>query len=213
MLHWGRLTLSNGGTLASRAGEPAEAGLTADLFSRNRLSLRAAVNMEQGRNSSDIERLRGLHDIPAHLRGRVQAAWRVHPQWEVMGVWRGDLTDRGTGSSAEAVLLHDWRPEFLDRRRWRVSGGMAVQWRDARQANLFHGVTDEDAARSAFPAYRLNAGFTDARLFANWRRDLEGPWVAYGAFGYEALMREAARSPIVQRPRAFTFSLGVGRRF
>jgi outer membrane scaffolding protein for murein synthesis (MipA/OmpV family) len=213
MLQWGRLTLSNGGTLASRAGEPTEAGLAADLFSRDRLSLRAAVNLEQGRKSQEIERLRGLHDIPAHLRGRVQATWRLHPRWELIGVWRGDLTDRGTGTGAEVVILHEWRPEFLDQRRWRISGGVAAQWRDARQANLLHGVTDEDAARTAFAAYRLKAGFTDARAFANWRRELDGPWVAYGALTYESLLNEAAISPIVQRPRALSLSIGLGRRF
>jgi len=213
MLQWGRLSLSNGGTLASRAGEPTEAGLAADLLSQDRLSLRAAVNVEQGRKSQEIERLRGLHDIPAHLRGRVQAAWRLHPRWDLVGVWRGDLTDRGTGSSAEVVIVHEWRPEFLDHRRWRISGGLAAQWRDARQANLHHGVTDEDALRTAFAAYRLGAGFTDARAFANWRRELDGSWVAYGALAYEALLHEAARSPIVQQPRAFSLSVGLGRRF
>lgn len=213
VLHWGRLTLSNGGTLASRAGEPTEAGLTADVFSMDRLTLRAAVALEQGRRSDGIAGLKGLHDIPAHPRGRLQAAWRLHPQWELIGVWRGDLSDRGTGSSAEAVVLHEWRPEFLDRKRWRISGGAAAQWRDARQANLIHGVSDEDAARSAYPAYRLDAGWTDARLFANWRRDFDGPWVAYGALTWEALVREAAHSPIVQKPRAFTLSVGLGRRF
>lgn len=213
VLHGGRLTLSNGGPLASRAGEPAEAGLAADLFSRDRLSLRASLNFEPGRKSGDIGRLAGLHDIPAHLRGRVLVAWRLHPQWELMGVWRGDLTDRGTGTSAEAVLLHEWRPEFLAHGRWRVSAGVAAQWRDARQANQLHGVTQEDASRSAFPVYRLNAGITDARAFANWRRELDGQWVVYGTVAYEALLREAAHSPIVQQPRAISMGMGLGRRF
>ncbi len=213
VLRWGRLTLSNGGTLASRAGEPAEAGLTAELFSLDRLSLRAAVALDQGRRSDEVARLRGLHDIPAHPRGRLQAAWRLHSQWELIGVWRGDLSDRGTGSSAEAVVLHEWRPEFLDRRRWRISAGVAAQWRDARQANLIHGVSEEDATRSQYPAYILNAGWTDARLFANWRRDFDGPWVAYGHLSWEALLRQAAHSPIVQQPRALTLSVGLGRRF
>ena len=104
VLHWGRLTLSNGGTLASRAGEPTEAGLTADLFSMDRLTLRAAVALEQGRRSDGIAGPKGLHDIPAHPRGRLQAAWRLHPQWELIGLWRCDLSGRGTVRPAAPVL-------------------------------------------------------------------------------------------------------------
>jgi outer membrane scaffolding protein for murein synthesis (MipA/OmpV family) len=124
-----------------------------------------------------------------------------------------DLSGRGAGDSAEAVLLHDWRPEFLDHQRWRVSAGASAQWRSARQANLVHGVDLEDASRTPFAAYRLNAGFTDARLFTNWRYRLDGPWVAYGSLSAETLVGQAADSPLTVKPRAVAFSVGLGRRF
>ncbi len=213
VLRWGRLTLSNGGTLASRAGEPAESGLSADLFSRDRLSVRAALRVDEGRRSDQIPRLRGLQDIPIHLRGRVQVGWRLHPQWELLGVWRSDVSGRGTGHSTEAVLLHEWRPDFLDHRRWRVSAGVAAQWRNATQARLIHGVRPEDALATGYPAFDPGAGWTDARLFANWRRELDGSWVAYGGITAETLVRQALNSPLVERPRALTFSFGLGRRF
>lgn len=213
VLHHGRLTLSNGGPLASRVGEPAEAGLAAEVLAQDRLSLRVSLNLEAGRQSSRIPHLRGLHDIPPHVRGRLQLAWRLAPRWELMGVWRGDLTDRGTGSSAEVVVLHEWRPAVQEAHPWRVSAGWAAQWRDTRQANLVHGVSLQDASRSAFAAYQLDAGWTDARLFAHARRELGGQWVAYASAAHETLLQEAARSPITQRVRSFSLSLGLGRRF
>jgi outer membrane scaffolding protein for murein synthesis (MipA/OmpV family) len=213
VVQWGRLTLSNGGTLASRAGEPAESGVTAEVLSRDRIKVRAALRLDEGRNSSDIPRLMGLHDTPGHLQGRLQVGWRLHDQWELLGAWRMDLSGRGAGDSAEVVVLHDWRPEFLNHHRWRVSAGAAAQWRSARQANLVHGVDLVDASRTAFAVYRLHAGFTDARLFANWRYSLDGPWVAYGSVSAETLVGQAADSPITVKPRAGAFSVGLGRRF
>ncbi len=213
VLKWGRLTLSNGSTLASQAGEPAESGLSAELFSRDRLSLRAALRLDEGRDSSGTARLRGVHDVPAHVRGRVQVGWRLHPQWELLGVWRSDVSGRGTGHSTEAVLLHEWRPEFLDHRRWRVSAGVATQWRNATQSRLLYGITPEDAQRTAYPVFEPTGGFSDARLFANWRRQIDTHWVAYGGMTAETLVRQVARSPLVDRPHSFTVSMGVGRRF
>lgn len=213
VVQWGRLTFSNGGTLASRAGEPVESGLTAELLTRDNIRVRAALRLDAGRNSSNIPRLAGMHDVPAHLRGRLQVSWRLHDRWETLAAWRMDLSGRGTGDSLELMLLHDWRPEFLDHRRWRVSAGVATQWRSGRQANLLHGVSDADALRTDYPIYRLDAGWTDARLFANWRRSLEGPWMLYGSVSAETLLGQAADSPLTIKPRAATFSLGVGRRF
>jgi outer membrane scaffolding protein for murein synthesis (MipA/OmpV family) len=209
----GRFSLSNGGPLASRAGEPAEGGLAADVLAQDRLSLRASLLVDAGRKSADTAHLRGLHDIPAHLRGRVHLAWRLAPRWELIGVWQGDLSRRGTGNSAEAVVLHEWRPAFLDGRGWQVSAGVAAQWRDARQANLVHGVSESDARQTPFAPYQLEAGLTSARVFAHARRELGGPWVAYGSAVHEALLDQAARSPITQRTHGFSLSLGLGRRF
>lgn len=209
----GRFSLSNGGPLASRAGEPAEGGLAADVLAQDRLSLRASVRVDAGRKSADVAHLRGLHDIPAHVRGRMQLAWRLAPRWELIGVWQGDLSLRGTGNSAEGVVLHEWRPAFLDGRGWQVSAGVAAQWRDAREANLVHGVSESDARQTSFAPYRLQAGFTSARVFAHARRELGGSWVAYGSAVHEALLDQAARSPITQRPHAWSLSLGLGKRF
>lgn len=209
----GRFSLSNGGPLASRAGEPAEGGLAADVLAQDRFSLRASVLVDAGRKSADVAHLRGLHDIPAHVRGRMQLAWRLAPRWELMGVWQGDLSLRGTGNSAEAVVLHEWRPAFLDGQGWQTSAGVAAQWRDARQANLVHGVSESDARQTSFAPYRLQAGFTSARVFAHARRELGGAWVAYGSAVHEALLDQAARSPITQRPHAWSLSLGLGKRF
>jgi len=213
VVQWGRLTLSNGGTLASRSGEPAESGVTTELFSQDRIRVRAALRLDEGRNSDEIPRLKGLHDVPPHLQGRLQVSWRLHDRWEALGAWRTDLAGRGAGDNLEAVLLHDWRPDFLDPRRWRVSAGVSGLWRGSRQANLVHGVDAADAQRTTYPVYRLGAGWTDARLFANWRRNLDGPWVAYGSVTAETLLGQAADSPLTVKPRTLSFSVGLGRRF
>lgn len=213
VLRWGRLTLSNDGPLASRSGEPTESGLSADVLSRGRLSMKLALQFNQGRTSSDVHGLEGLHNIPAHWRGRLQMAWRVDPQWEVITAWRADVSGRGSGSSLETIVLHDWRPGFMDQRRWRVSAGLAAVWLDSAQANMLHGVSLEDAARTRYSAYRLESGWSEVRALANWRRDWGRGWVAYGGVSAASLVRQAARSPIVQQPRFLSLSIGVGRRF
>lgn len=213
VLRWGRITVSNGGPLASRFGEPAESGLGADLLDADRLRVAVSLSQDQGRDSADIERLRGLHDIPSHLRGRLRVGWRLHHQWELMGVWRADLSGAGTGSSTDLTLLHDWRPTFIDHRHSRISVGATLELLDARRANVIHGVTQEDARRSPLPAYRLGAGPSEWRVFSNAQRDLGDGWVAYGGLGLAQLIGDARRSPIVVRSQGWSANLGVGRRF
>ena len=190
-----------------------EWGLAGLVLPRGWVGVRGSVLVDAGRRGAGVADLRGLSDIPAHLRGRLQLAWRLAPRWELMGVWQGDLSLRGTGNSAEAVVLHEWRPAFLDGQGWQTSAGVAAQWRDARQANLVHGVSESDARQTSFAPYRLQAGFTSARVFAHARRELGGAWVAYGSAVHEALLDQAARSPITQRPHAWSVSLGLGKRF
>lgn len=213
VLRWGRLSVTNGGPLASRAGEPAEAGLSADLLSRDRWRVSASLSVDQGRNSDDIDRLRGLHDIPSHLRGRLRAGWRLHDQWELSSTWRTDVSGRGTGQAVDLTLLHEWRPEFLDHTRWRVSVGASVDWLDATRANLVYGVTAQDEQRSTFAAYRLDPGISEWRVFTHWRRELDHRWVVYGSLTASELAGQAARSPIVQQRGGLGLSLGLGRRF
>ena len=210
---WGKLTISNGGPLASRAGETAEGGVVADLFSRERWSLTAGLRLDQGRKSSDIARLRGLHDIAPHLRGRLQLGWQLHPQWELSALWRADLSGRQTGNSLDVTALHEWRPEFLNHTRWRVSMGVTAEWLDARRANLVHGVTEEDAQRSAFAAYRLNAGLAGVGAFVNARRDFEAGWVAYGSVGLQQLVGQAGAGPLAAQRTVASVTAGLGRRF
>ena len=213
VVRWGRLTVSNGGPLASRLGEPAEAGLSADLFSLDRFRLSASVRLDQGRDSDAVSGLRGVHDIPAHLRGRLRAGWQLHRQWEISTTWRTDLSGRGTGKGMDLTLLHEWRPDFLDHTRWRVSVGTSAEWLDATRANLVHGVTEQDAARSGYAPFRLDSGWTEWALFANARRELGSGWLGYGSLTATRLLGQAANGPLVQHRQGLTVALGVGRRF
>lgn len=213
VLRWGRLTLSNGGPLASRVGEPTEAGLTADLLSLDRLRVGASLSVDQGRDSDAVAGLRGLHDIPAHLRGRLRAGWQLHPHWEVSATWRTDLSGRGTGNGLDVTLLHEWRPEFLDHTKWRVSMGTSAEWLDATRANLLYGVTAQDAQRSAYAPYRLDGGWAEWRVFTNWRRELGSGWLAYGSLTASSLTGQAAQGPLTQRREGLALGMGVGRRF
>ena len=213
VVRWGTLSITNGGALASRAGEPAESGLSAELLSRDRLHLGASLSLDQGRDSSRIERLAGLHDIPSHLRGRLRVGWRLHEHWEASATLRGDLSGRGTGHSIETTLLHQWRPEFLDHTRWGISIGGSAEWLDAEQANALHGVTQEDARRSRYPVYRLDSGIGEWRLFTNWRREMGGNWLAFGHLTVSRLSGSVAGSPLVQKRSGLSLSLGIGKRF
>ena len=213
LVRWGRLSLSNGGTLASRSGESVEGGLAADLYSRERLRLSASLRWDAGRRSGEDERMRGVHDIPSHLRARLQGGWRLHPQWDLSASWRPDLSGRGTGSSLELTLLHEWRPDFLDRRLWKVSAGISAEALDARRANLIFGITADDARRSRHAAFTLDGGLSQLRGFVNWRRELTDSWVAYGSFTLEGLVGQAAQSPLTARNLGVSVSAGLGRRF
>lgn len=213
VLRWGRFTVSNGGTLASRAGEPVDSGVSAELYRHDRLQLGASLRWDAGRRSQDDDRLRGVHDVPAHLRGRLYASWRLHPQWELNASWRPDVSGRGTGSSVDFTVLHQWKPEFLDHRLWRVSAGVSVEALDARRSELLFGISPEDASRTAYSAFAAKPGFSQARGFLNWRRELPPSWVAYGGFNLETLVGSAAESPLTIRRTAPSLSAGLGYRF
>lgn len=213
VIRWNRLTLSNGGPLSSRAGELVEGGVSAQILEQDRLHISASLRVDQGRRSDRLERLNGVHDIPVHLRGQLRAGWRAHRQWEWAVTWRGDLSGRAPGHGVDVSVLHEWRPEFLDHTRWRVSLGVAAGWLDGNATRLQYGVTPEDARRSGLPLYEPGSGLSQWVAFTQWRREIEGNWVAYGGVSATHLVGPAALSPITTQRGGVSMSVGLGRRF
>lgn len=212
VFRWGRFRLSNGGPLASRTADATERGLATDLALRGSFRLSATVGREQGRQSSDVAALRGVHDVSPFWRGTVRAAWQFAPTWEAAAAWTTELWPRRGGERLSLTIARDW-PIPEPWQPWSLTTGVAATWRNATSADRAYGITTEDAARTPYPVTTLGAGWTEAGAFATARRPLDQHWLIYGSVASTGLLGAAALAPWVEREHTVNLRLGVGRRF
>lgn len=208
---YGRLRLSTGGGAAilGIAQDPRGPGASAELFSGEKLRAGVALRIDRGRNSSDIDGLEDVPDVPATVRGRAYASYALTPQWTLAATIAPDLLGRGGGTVA--TLDVGWRTPLGPAAEWYLGGGLSLA--DATYMNSYYGVSAETAAATGWPAFDAGAGVSGARLGMGFTAALTSRWIAFGGAGVTRLLGDAAASPLTQRQTAFSATLGIAYRW
>jgi outer membrane protein len=167
----------------------------------------------RGRSARDQDKnLQGVHTLDRAWEPGVYAEWwpaealRVHGELRrgVAGnqAWSGDL-------AADAVH---------DDPKWLLSIGPRLHLGDSRFTQTYFDVTAADAAASphGITSYSASGAFVSAGAIASAEYRVRPRWSLMGDVGYQRLLGDAAKSPLVARlgsPDQFTAALGVRIRF
>ncbi|MBV9932176.1 MAG: MipA/OmpV family protein [Alphaproteobacteria bacterium] len=77
--------------------------------------------------------------------------------------------------------------------------GPRLRLSDARYQRAYFGVTSPAAAATGLPVYTPHGGIHAVGLASGLTRKLGGPWGVYAYAGYDRLIDQAGRSPLVRR--------------
>lgn len=84
-----------------------------------------------------------------------------------------------------------------------VTLGPSVHYGSGRYMQTLFGVTDAQAANSAFSAYAPKAGSDAATLSLTWNYALSKEWSVRTLVAATRLLGDAAKSPIVQSKQSY----------
>ncbi|MEY3474270.1 MAG: hypothetical protein RL087_728 [Pseudomonadota bacterium] len=211
-LRVGRYTLTGSGGFTTVADESVERGLAAEITRRGRLRMSLGLRMDRGRDAAGDAGLAGLGDIRSTVRARLAARWDPDDLWRVGAGISVDALGRGQGAFGDVSVA----------RRWGLGNGdsfwlaASVSAASRQYLQVWHGVTEAQAAASGLPAFEAHAGLRDAHLSATWRAEytLGGQRLgAYLGLDRSRLLGDAADSPITRRRGATALSAGMVWRF
>ena len=208
---YGRVRFSTGGAAAvlGIAQDPRGPGASAELFSGERLRLGVALRIDRGRNSSAIEGLEGMPDVPATLRTRAYASYALTPSWTLGSSVSQDVLGRGGGTVATGDV--GYRAPLTPASEWYAGAGLT--WSDWRYTNSYYGVSPESAAATGLPAYAPGAGPTNLRAGVGFTAALTSHWILFGGAGVTGLLGYAADSPLTKERVTTSVSLGLAYRW
>lgn len=95
-----------------------------------------------------------------------------------------------------------------------VAGVFAqATWANAKSAQSFYGITQQQAAATGLPAFDAGSGPLFASLGLLWSADINREWVAVGSLEARHLQGDAARSPLAERTWNYYAGAGIAYRF
>ena len=208
---YGRVRLSTGGGAAilGIAQDPRGPGASAELFSSEKLRAGIALRIDRGRNSSDIDGLEDLPDVPATVRARAYASYALTPQWTLAATIAPDLLGRGGG--VVGTLDAGWRTPLGPAAECYAGAGLSLA--NASYMQSYYGVSAQTAAATGRTAFDAGAGPSGARLGAGFTAAITSRWIAFGGVGVTRLLGDAAASPLTQRQTGYSASLGIAYRW
>lgn len=109
-----------------------------------------------------------------------------------------DDDDHDTGSSWNRLKLSISAP-LCEGRFGKVTGGLNSQFGDSNYMRTWYGVSDAQASRSQFRAYKARAGLISRGADLTWSLPLDKQWSVSTVLAVQYLNHEAADSPIVER--------------
>ena len=185
----------SGGTGLPGAG----VNLVRDQHWRAGVGLVVAGAFRKQREESDDPSLRGMGDIERVLRGLAFVGYE-RDWYGLYARLATELRDKDQGS---LVLM-----DALVRRRvnehFTVNIGPGVTWADSEYMMTFFGVSADQAARSALPQYRAQAGFYAIRFGAGGSYRIDRDWRAMVRASVARLEGDAAQSPITRERTQYT---------
>lgn len=174
------------------------------------LYLSQSLGYDLGRLQSDSDwrpgsaRLAGMGDVPGSLTARTLLMQKLGPV--------------SLSAEAEFALRDGAR-----RNRYRAGAefaawtgahdGLSVSadthWGDRRYDQAYFGVTEDQAARSRFDAFRSRSGLYACALGATWEHRFDAHWASTLQLAGTRYVDRAADSPVVERRNAFAATAAV----
>ena len=187
----------------------AEAEAQIDLTSSMVLDLK--IEHEMGRDD-DNSALNGLEDQDDTLEGHLGLFQRFDNLW-FGAVFQPDLLDEGKGLVFFVGAAYD---KLLIQEQLRLTPHFDLSWADSEHMRTEFGITEEEATRSQFTAYKPSGGLKSVTAGLDVEYRFNDKWSLLGKGEVEYYFNEAADSPLIDQVGArttFEFTLGVLYRF
>ena len=168
------------------------------------VSYSAALGYRRGREDHDNENswastggdeLRGMGEIKGNASGIVNVGF-APIRWLEFNVGADvPLSQRQNGRKLNAGVTG----RLLDSPDDKLTLGVTTSFGDTKYNQTYYGVTAEQARTSQFRAYRMKAGLNEVSAMLTWQHKLGAKWSVTSMVGATTLLKEASKSPLVQR--------------
>ncbi len=173
----------------------------------------AQLAYEEGRNTSDSAFLSARHfddiDPSVSVGLHAEGDWKIgRAPLNVLLRYRHDV-DKDNGAQADlraTVGIFDWRGA-------RAGLFGQITWGDGKSTQRYFGITSQQAAVSALPAYNASSGARSVQAGLLGDIDLARHWLALWGVTFQRLQGDAANSPLVQDRGNWFANAGVAYRF
>ena len=208
-LRYGRFTITNASGFVTRRSDDVVRGLGVDMIQGERLSVKLSLRFDRGRREEASQDLSGMGDIPATIRARLAANWRLPGPWRAGASWSVDALGRGGGYLGEVSL--GWEQRVAPSTN--LSMGLSLALAGDRYMQTWYGVSEEQSARTGRPVYEPRAGVRDVTASINLRQDLGPEWTLLAGLGASRQLGPAASSPLTAQRNGWSASLAAAWRF
>lgn len=208
-LRYGRFTITNASGFVTRRADDVMRGLGVDLANNDRLRVNLALRYDGGRAESTDPALAGLGDIKPTVRARLSAGWRFDDGWRAGFSWSVDAFGRGGGNLGDISFGRELRlsPATV----WNFGASLSAA--GDRYMQTYYGISEEQAARTAYPVYTPGAGLRDLSLSTGFRTELSERWLLLGGVGASRLIGPPVDSPLTKSVNGWGMNVGLAWRF
>jgi len=150
------------------------------------------------------KKLRGMGKIRAVINSSTTIGWHVSRDFAIEASLYAPLTD-SQGLSYEAGFNYKVFEGAAD--TLVLSSG--ADFGDARNNNLFYGVSETQSRRSGYERYQVGSGLYSVNAGLNWTHIFNENWWSFTGVTYTHLTHNVSHSPIVFRKDETALSLGL----
>lgn len=169
----------------------------------------AFLEYEEAREADEAPELRLLDEVESTLEGQLGVFHRWGTTYAGL-VLQPDLLDRGKGFVWFVAAGKDW--QIGDNTRLSISADLSGA--DSTHMRTEFGITEAEALRSGYPAYRPESGLKSASLAVRSEYRWNSDWSVLLSVEMEHYLSEASDSPLLADEGADnTFELGLSLRY
>ena len=208
-LRYGRFTITNASGFVTRRADDVVRGLGADLVNSERVRVNLALRFDGGRSESTSTALEGLGNIKPTVRARMNVGWRFEGPWRLGASWSVDALGKGGGNFGDvsAGWEHRISPHTV------LAAGIVLSAAGDRYMQTYYGISEAQAARTAYPVYTPKAGLRDIGSNVTMRMDVTPDWILLAGGGMSRLLGPAADSLLTTSRSGWGINVGLARRF
>ncbi|GAB7272401.1 MipA/OmpV family protein [Dickeya ananatis] len=140
------------------------------------------------------DKLRGMGKIDGVLNTAVAIGWQFNNQWSVEAKATLPLTD------SQGVQYQTSLTSILFQNKSDTLGAQGILlFGDARNNNLFYGVSQQQSQNSGYRVYQAGSGLYGQSVSLFWSHQFDSHWTTLLSGSYTHLNDKASDSPIVFR--------------